>query len=138
DPQLGAVVLQPPPHRQLLRVDDPPPVLVLPTRTPDMRPPPLPPPRHVRGCTRAHRRSCRDAGPYGALSARRTRRGQSNKPAGGSITTRPASWNTTKRRGTRPPVSSTSRSLAGFASTAVTVPRSVPSASTTCAPTRSC
>lgn len=46
----------------------------------------------------------------------------SSKPAGGSITTRPGSCDTTNVSGTRRSPPSTSRSDAGFASTASTVP----------------
>src|SRR5271169_4861737 len=48
------------------------------------------------------------------------------------------SWKTTKRTGIRPPDSSTSKSLAGLASTASTRPSSLPAASRTTAPTNSC
>ena len=54
-----------------------------------------------------------------------------------TVTRGPARGAVTKRSGIRPPRSSTSRSLAGLASTAPTVPSSVPAASDTVAPTSS-
>ena len=53
---------------------------------------------------------------------------RSSRPSGGSTTTRPASCSTTNTIGTSAPLSSTSRSCAGFASTAATAPERAPAA----------
>ena len=52
---------------------------------------------------------------------------RSNSPSGGSIVTRPCSCAVMKTTGTSAPLSSTSRSAAGFDSTSVTVPTASPS-----------
>src|SRR5579875_4117710 len=62
----------------------------------------------------------------------------SKRPSGASTTTSPGSALTTKRNGTRAPVSSTNKSLAGFASTASTLPCGTPVAPTTSEPISSC
>ena len=70
--------------------------------------------------------------------SRRLGLGHSNSPAGTSTTRRHPHGRprTSAARGSRPRI--TSRSLAGFACTATTVPCRVPSTSTTSLPTRSC
>src|SRR5262245_8491218 len=65
------------------------------------------------------------------------RRYRSKRPSGGSIVTRPGAWSTTNVTGTRAPVSSSSRSAAGLATTDTHVPTSSPAMVTTRAPMRS-
>src|SRR5690606_9297152 len=63
---------------------------------------------------------------------------RSSRPSGGSMTTRPGAWSTTKTTGTRAPESSSRRSAARLSTTASQRPTSRPSVVTTVAPTSSC